>query len=437
MSHWPNKYVIGLTGNIATGKSVVRQMLQHLGAYTIDADGLSHQAMMPGAPAYKPIIQTFGQVIVGEDGRINRQMLGNIVFASRDAMTKLEAIVHPVVRQAVNVLVKRAQQPVVVIEAIKLLEGDLAQAVDTVWVVDSSPQTQYARLLQKRGMDKESAKQRMLAQNPQADKLKKADFIIRNDGDVEDTWRQVQKQWKLIQAMLGGEGAAPAAPAKPQAAPAPKPAAAPRPAAKAPDSPTRPKIPSETPAEPQPRQMAAKKTAEVPQAASDLDLDTGEIVVRRGMPSNAQTIADFIGDVTGRDISRMDIMLSFGEKSYLVAEDGEDVVGVMGWTVENLVTRMDEIYVAEDIDVEQVINAIIIEVEEASRELQSEVGFIFMPGSTSADRIDALEQAGYTTVTLKEIKIPAWREAVEEVLSGRQMLVYWKQLRKDRVLQPI
>src|SRR5688572_33412928 len=72
VSRWPNKYVIGLTGNIAVGKSVVRQMLQHLGAYTIDADGLSHQAMQPGAPAYKPVVETFGQFILGPDKRINR-----------------------------------------------------------------------------------------------------------------------------------------------------------------------------------------------------------------------------------------------------------------------------------------------------------------------------------------------------------------------------
>jgi hypothetical protein len=86
VSHWQGKYVIGLTGNIAVGKSVVRQMLQHLGAYTIDADSLAHQAMMPGAPAYKTVVSTFGQMIVGEDGRINRAALGNIVFGNPQAL---------------------------------------------------------------------------------------------------------------------------------------------------------------------------------------------------------------------------------------------------------------------------------------------------------------------------------------------------------------
>ena len=83
MSRWPNKFVIGLTGNIAVGKSVVRQMLQHLGAYTIDADSLSHRAMAPGAPAYKPIVETFGQFILDAEKNINRQMLGTIAFPTR------------------------------------------------------------------------------------------------------------------------------------------------------------------------------------------------------------------------------------------------------------------------------------------------------------------------------------------------------------------
>ena len=112
---------VGLTGNIAVGKSVVRQMLQHLGAYPIDADGLSHQAMQPGAPAYKPVVDTFGQFILGPDKRINRALLGQIVFSNPEALAKLEAIVHPVVRQAINTLVARSKQRVVVIEAIKLL----------------------------------------------------------------------------------------------------------------------------------------------------------------------------------------------------------------------------------------------------------------------------------------------------------------------------
>ena len=125
-------YVIGLTGNIAVGKSVVRQMLQHLGAYTVDADGLTHQAMAPGAPAYLPIIEMFGRFVLNEDGTVNRGILGSIVFSFPEALGKLEGIVHPIVNQAIQTLISRAKQRVIVIEAVKLLETDLMQHVDAV-----------------------------------------------------------------------------------------------------------------------------------------------------------------------------------------------------------------------------------------------------------------------------------------------------------------
>ena len=89
MSHWTGKYVIGLTGNIGTGKSVIRKMLEHLGAFGIDADGLSHQATAKGGPPYDQVVQAFGEFVVGEDGQIDRQALGNIVFANPKALAKL------------------------------------------------------------------------------------------------------------------------------------------------------------------------------------------------------------------------------------------------------------------------------------------------------------------------------------------------------------
>src|SRR5512145_153685 len=120
MSAWPGKYVIGLTGNIATGKSVVRKMLEHLGAYGIDADALSHRAIAKDAPGFKPVVDHFGKWILGEDGQVDRAKLGRVVFADPDALTQLEAIVHPLVRQAVDVLIRRSTQQVIVIEAIKM-----------------------------------------------------------------------------------------------------------------------------------------------------------------------------------------------------------------------------------------------------------------------------------------------------------------------------
>ena len=125
MSAWPGKIVIGLTGNIATGKSVVRKMLEHLGAYGIDADALAHRAMAKDAPGYQPVLNTFGRYILAPDEQIDRSKLARIVFTDPEALARLELIVHPLVAQAIDVLVRRSHHKVIVIEAIKLLESGL------------------------------------------------------------------------------------------------------------------------------------------------------------------------------------------------------------------------------------------------------------------------------------------------------------------------
>ena len=135
MKKWADKYVIGLTGSIGTGKSVVRRMLEHLGAYGIDADALAHRAMAPGAPGYKPVVETFGKYILMPDGQIDREKLGRMVFHDPEALTRLEEIIHPLVSQALDILIRRASQKVIVIEAIKLVEARINTDCDSLWVV--------------------------------------------------------------------------------------------------------------------------------------------------------------------------------------------------------------------------------------------------------------------------------------------------------------
>jgi hypothetical protein len=98
---------------------------------------------------------------------------------------------------------------------------------------------------------------------------------------------------------------------------------------------------------------------------------------------------------------------------------------------------MDEFYTAKDVAVNSVVHAMIVAIEEASKELQSEVAFFFLPQDTNPTTLQAYAADGYAPITLKDIKIPAWREAVEETVSEKATQVLWKQLRKDRVLQPI
>ena len=178
VSNWPGKYVIGLTGNIATGKSVVRRMLEHLGAYTIDADALSHRVISKGAPGYQPVLDKFGTWLLDKDGQIDRSKLGRLVFADGEALTQLEDIIHPYVGQAVDLLTRRATQKVVVVEAIKLLESDLRNRCDSIWVTDAPPEVQIERLMRKRGMSREDAIQRIHAQSAQKQKLAAADVVV-------------------------------------------------------------------------------------------------------------------------------------------------------------------------------------------------------------------------------------------------------------------
>lgn len=195
---YPGKIIIGLTGNIATGKSLVMSMLAELGAAAIDADAVAHGVILRGGPTFDAIIAQFGADILGEDGEIDRAALGNIVFADRARLKTLEAITHPAIGRRIDQLIRAAASEVVVIEAIKLLEGRLGGIVDAVWVVDCAPETQLRRLVDRRGLDEADARQRIAAQNKQADKLRQADVIINNDGTLDQTRAQVKQHWRAL-----------------------------------------------------------------------------------------------------------------------------------------------------------------------------------------------------------------------------------------------
>ena len=197
---YPGKTIIGLTGNIAVGKSQVLAQLQALGAAAIDADRAAHQVLRRGGSAYEPVLAAFGRGILGADGEIERSALGRIVFADRAQLRRLEAITHPAIRREIDRRIRGARADVVVIEAIKLLEGDLRAALDAVWVVDATPETQLQRLVSERGLARAEARRRIDLQNSQADKLKQADVVIANDGDMAATRAQVRRAWAALRA---------------------------------------------------------------------------------------------------------------------------------------------------------------------------------------------------------------------------------------------
>jgi dephospho-CoA kinase len=377
VSHWPGKFVIGLTGNIATGKSVVRRMLEHLGAYSIDADALAHRATTKGAPGYQPTVDLFGKIILDAGGEIDRAKLGRIVFSDPGALQQLENIVHPLVEQAIDIMVKRATQRVVVIEAIKLLEGPLAAACDTVWVTDAPEAIQKARLMKKRAMSEQEAIQRIQSQAPQRVKTDMAKVVIRNTGSFEDTWAQVVAAWKTV----------------------------------SPTTDTGPIVIGQT--------------------------KTGEYQVQRGGPRDSARIAELItrSGGGGRLRSQEDVMAAFGEKAFLLLVANGQLVGLAGWQVENLVSRTTDLHLDPAIPVAEALKAMLSKVESASQDLQCEACLVF-PSPALAAQEEVWKELGYTHRTAQTLGVQAWQEAAIESQPADTIL-FFKQLRMDRVLRPI
>jgi dephospho-CoA kinase len=194
-----SQYLIGLTGNIATGKSTVAKMLEELGATVIDADALVHELQRPGTPVYDDMVAAFGPGILDQAGEIDRKALGAIVFADPDKLHMLESIVHPAVLIESARRVTEAPTSIVVYEAIKLIEAGRAEMCDALWVVTARSDVQLKRLTRDRHMSEAEAQQRIEAQPPQSIKIARATVVINNNGAREDTWRQVESAYRAIE----------------------------------------------------------------------------------------------------------------------------------------------------------------------------------------------------------------------------------------------
>ena len=206
------RLVIGITGNIGTGKTTVRRMLEDLGAFGIDADDLVHRALAQDGTGYRHVVRTFGSGILTTEEQIDRQKLADLVFDKPTQLAKLETILHPIVRQEIDQMVTQTSDPVIAVEAIKLIEGGLADKCDSVWLVQASREQQLERVTKHRRMSTEQAAQRMRAQTPQERKEERADVLINNYDGLEETRRQVDEAWVAIvssehmskRASLGG-----------------------------------------------------------------------------------------------------------------------------------------------------------------------------------------------------------------------------------------
>lgn len=195
---WALMKVIGLTGNIGCGKSAVAGMLRRLGAEFVDADLVVHELLGAGTAVTGAVAHRFGAGILKEDRSVDRQALARIVFADPRALRDLEKITHPAVRREIDARLARSRSDVLVIEAIKLLEGGLYLRCDEVWVVTCDEEQQIERLVGSRHMLRGDVLRRIRAQPPQAEKVARADVVIDNSGTLDETWRQVKSAWDRL-----------------------------------------------------------------------------------------------------------------------------------------------------------------------------------------------------------------------------------------------
>lgn len=385
MSARDRKYVIGLTGNIATGKTLVLRMLNELGAYPIDADDLAHLLMRRGAPLYDRIVSEFGRYVLDRDGQIDRGRLGEIVFAAPRALAHLEQITHPTIGAVTRRLIENAKADVVVIEAIKLLESDLADLCDAVWVVTATREVQLQRLMTRRRMSASQAMLRIDAQPPQSDKTARADVVIDNSGDILATWQAVQRHFAAI-----------------------------------------------------PRRAApAAERAPAPAEAVGIDW-LKQLQVRRAQRHDLGAMAAALALAAGGEPppDELQMLERFFSKGYFLAWAGAQLLGMAGLRAENLIATVDDCVVRSAALWPTVGKALLEAVEADARQLSCEVAFLFTRPDVGALAMALFEKCGYRPQQPADIEIGMWREAAEDYAGdGSRLLV--KRLLEKQVLRPI
>ena len=174
--------------------------LAELGAGVIDADMVTREIQRRGQPGFDATVALFGPEVVGPDGELDRRAIGNRVFADPAALARLEAAIHPLVRAAIARRLATMAEPVIVIDAIKLLESPLVSYCREIWVVTCTPAQQVARLTASRGLSEAEAWLRVQAQPPQAEKVARASVVLDNSGALDATLRQVDAAWARLVA---------------------------------------------------------------------------------------------------------------------------------------------------------------------------------------------------------------------------------------------
>ena len=199
-------FVVGLTGGIASGKSVVSEILRKLGAQVIDADEISREDMVPHTKCWKEVVTSYGREILREDLTIDREKLANSVFNNTEQLDKLNRIVHPEIMKRIDERLREIRlkypQAIVIVDAALLVETGAYKSYDKLIVVNVSEETQLERLINRDGMSREEAKNRIILQLPLSQKVKVADYIIENEGSLFRTRENAEKVFKELSSLI-------------------------------------------------------------------------------------------------------------------------------------------------------------------------------------------------------------------------------------------
>ena len=203
-------YVIGLTGGIGTGKSVVAEILREQGVVILDADRVGHEVYLSGQPAYEDIIAEFGQDVVAEDGTIDRRKLGPIVFADPAKLARLNAITHPRMKEMMRERLAEAERGgsrVAVLEAALLFDAGWDDLTDEVWVTVIDAETAAQRASERSGIPVEQVLERIQkAQMASDERIRRSDLVIDTSGTLEDTRRRTLDAWKKLERRPSSRG---------------------------------------------------------------------------------------------------------------------------------------------------------------------------------------------------------------------------------------
>jgi len=194
------KFLLGITGGFASGKSTVARLFAGRNAAIINADSIAHECIEPGRPAYRKIVKSFGSGMLKENKAIDRRKLSRAVFAKKTLLLKLNRIVHPEVISVIEKRISRSPKGIIILDAPLLIEAGLRGLVDKVIVVEAGKEKQVKRAEKKLGLQRSEILSRIRAQIPLREKIRAADFTIDNNGTINQTRKQVaairRKLWK-------------------------------------------------------------------------------------------------------------------------------------------------------------------------------------------------------------------------------------------------